>query len=118
MVPMKNVKTLNLPANLAVALKDATVTYKSAQSDLQSRCNAAFPGDWECLISANVAVLKHGAVELVVREFNNSSYDIKIRVDGLIVDTWVSYDMDLATVLTHLRQKLTGLLSDFLAILD
>ncbi len=75
------------------------------------------PGNWTSTWN-HVAELNTDTFSIVVRNFRNRAYDIKVMFNGLIVDTWVSYHLDLKTVLTHLQSKLFDMRDDLNGLLN
>lgn len=47
----------------------------------------------------------HGSFNVVIRNYQADSYDIKIRVDGVILDTWVANHLDFDTVFGALQGR-------------
>lgn len=86
-------------------------------NSLVDRCKAVLPGSWRS-DWANVATLSQGCLGLVVRSVNDLTYDVKVQLDGLIVDTWSTKHLDLSTVLSYLKTKLETMRNDFSAALD
>jgi hypothetical protein len=108
-------KSAGLTSNLPVT--PTPVPTSTAGKSLADECQAVIPGSWKS-DWPHVATLSQGCLGLVVRNFNNTSYDVKVKLDGLIVDTWSSQHLDLNTVLDHLRTKLSAMRDDFSATLN
>ena len=112
-------------SGLAVATRPSSSFVKSPFSgnpstpgnSLADRCKTVLPGSWKS-DWANVATLVQGCLGLIVRSVNDSTYDVKVKLDGLIVDTWSTKHLDLSTVLSHLKTKLEAMRDDFSATLN
>lgn len=104
-----------LPKSWAAAAPTPTPVLSGPS--LAQECLEVIPGNWKS-DWPHVAVLSEGCLGLVVRRFNsNTAFDVKIKLDGLIVDTWSSQHLDLNTVLNHLYSKLEIMRDDFSSIL-
>lgn len=47
----------------------------------------------------------HGDFNVVIRNYQADSYDVKIRMDGVILDTWVANHLDFGTVFGALQDR-------------
>jgi hypothetical protein len=47
----------------------------------------------------------HGNFNVVIRNYQTDSYDVKIRMDGVILDTWVANHLDFGTVFGALQDR-------------
>ena len=97
----------------SLALADS-VTY---MSPLVMKCKSCVRGDWKSEWP-HTATLSSGCLELVVRNFDCTSFDVKIKLDGLVVDTWVAHHIDLAVVLQHLKDRLNDIHADFVKVMQ
>jgi hypothetical protein len=87
-----------------VKTKPVDTVVKAPHGSLVAACQAKLPAVWREVVP-NVAEAVSGPFRLVVRNFRDKSYDIKVMLDGVIVDTWVARHLDVDTVLDHLRSK-------------
>ncbi len=118
--PMPPLKQPSLPTNFFSAAKSAGLTTSMPTTPSQSladKCKEIIPGNWKSEWS-HIATLSQGCLGLIVRSIGDKAYDVKIKLDGLIVDTWSSQHIDLKSVLSHLRTKLSAMRDDFASALD
>ena len=83
-------------------------------SMLLQDCCTHFPNvTWKAVAhTTDVVEATSGSFNIVIRKYKTDSYDIKIRVDGIIVDTWVANHLDLTTVLDSLKDRFRELSTD------
>jgi len=96
-----------LPTNFFSAAKSAGLTTSMPTTPSQSladKCKEIIPGNWKSEWS-HIATLSQGCLGLIVRSIGDKAYDVKIKLDGLIVDTWSSQHIGLKLVLSHLAAR-------------